>query len=132
MEPSPLKLPWKEPLAEPENIEADNVNPCTVEAVVPNLIVSAPNLKLDVANEEEGKPPVFTCNVLLTIAIVESSTLTSILLLLPPDNEPEGDKIEEVTSFAVIPLVFTLTPLVPASNVEPDTYTATVAPALPS
>ena len=50
MEPSPLKLPWKEPLAEPENIEADNVNPCTVEAVVPNLIVSAPNLKLDVAN----------------------------------------------------------------------------------
>ena len=132
-EPSPWNEPLAEPLNSPEAVTAVKFNLFNVVLVSPNSTTVLPKVKLEVAKDEVGKPPVLTCKVPpAPIITVLPSTATPNLFPLPPNKAPDCESAEEVISDSVIPCGFTLKPLAPASKVEPETWTETVAALLPS
>ena len=128
-----LNEPLAEPLNSPDAVTEVKSNLSKVVLVSPSFTNVLPKVKLEVAKDDVGKPPVLTCKVPpAPIITVLPSTATPNLFPLPPNKAPDWESAEDVISVSVIPCGFTLTPLAPASKVEPETWTDTVAALLPS
>ena len=73
-EPSPSNEPLNEPLNSPEAVTAVKFNLFNVVFVSPKSTTVVPKVKLEVAKDEVGKPPVTTLNEPPEISIVLPST----------------------------------------------------------